>query len=222
MAQADAVFVVSEFYRRMLSETLTKPLIPLGNGVEADRFAAPRPVPPDLAGLPRPWPGSWGLLPPCLDFATWAALGANRRGGTLVLIGPGSPATESRVAELAGRPGVARLGPKPYEDVPAYMQALDVGVIPFRAQDRYVQGINPNKVYQFLASGCPVVTTPVLDLVQVPPNLQYAYTAAGMVEKAHRALDARPDAEACRALARPHDWGGLAARMVSEIERRIA
>ena len=222
VAQADAVFVVSEFYRRMLSETLAKPLIPLGNGVEADRFAAPRPVPADLAGLPRPWIGYVGLLSHFLDFETLEALRANRRGGTLVLIGPGSPATEARVAELAARPGVARLGPKPYEEVPAYMQALDVGVIPFRAQDRYVQGINPNKVYQFLASGCPVVTTPVLDIEQVPPSLQYADTAAGMVEKAHRALDARPDAEACRALARPHDWGGLAARMVAEIERRIA
>jgi hypothetical protein len=37
------------------------------------------------------------------------------------------------------------------------MQALDVGIIPFRANDPHVQGINPNKVYQYLASGIPVV-----------------------------------------------------------------
>ena len=43
-----------------------------------------------------------------------------------------------------------------------------------------------------------------------------------MVEAVERALESPPDAEACRALARPHDWGGLAERMVAEIERRIA
>jgi glycosyltransferase involved in cell wall biosynthesis len=162
------------------------------------------------------------LLSHFLGFETLEALRQARRGGTLVLVGPGSPATEARISELAARPGVARLGPKPYEDVPAYMQALDVGVIPFRAQDPYVQGINPNKVYQFLAAGRPVVTTPVMDLEQVPPSLQFADTASSLVEAVHRALDARPDPEACRGLARPHDWGGLAARMVAEIERRIA
>jgi glycosyltransferase involved in cell wall biosynthesis len=222
VAQADAVFVVSEYYRRRLAQTLNQPLIPLGNGVELEHFVPPRPVPVDLAPWPRPWIGYLGLLSHFLDFETLEALREKRRGGTLVLIGPGSPATEGAIAALAGRPGVALLGSRPYADVPAYLQALDVGVIPFRAQDPYVQGINPNKVYQFLASGCPVVTTPVLDLEQVPPLLQFADTAAEMVERTHRALDARPDAESCRALARPHDWGGLAARMVAEIERRIA
>jgi glycosyltransferase involved in cell wall biosynthesis len=222
VAQADAVFVVSEYYRRMLEKTLAKPLIPLGNGVECDRFAAPQPVPADLAALPRPWIGYVGLLSHFLDFETLEALRQARRGGTLVLIGPGSPATTAQVAELAARPGVQWLGPKPYEEVPAYLQALDVGVIPFRAQDPYVQGINPNKVYQLLASGRPVVTTPVMDLEQVPPRLQFAVSSAEMVGAVERALDSPKDAEACRALARPHDWGGLAERMVAEIERRIA
>ena len=197
VAQADAVFVVSEYYRRRLAETLKQPLIPLGNGVEYDRFASPRPVPPDLASSPRPWIGYLGLLSHFLDFETLesaaraaaAALGADRAG---------EPRDRGPLAELAARPGVVRLGPKPYEEVPAYLQALDVGVIPFRAQDPYVQGINPNKVYQFLASGCPVVTTPLLDLDQVPPSLQFAETAIEMVQAAHRALDQRPAVEACR------------------------
>ena len=220
--QADAFFVVSEYYRRELSRTVAKPLIVLGNGVEFDHFATPRPVPADLAPLPRPWIGYVGLLSHFLDFDALETLRQARRGGTLVLVGPGSPATETAVRALAGREGVAVLGPRPYEQVPAYMQALNVGVIPFRAQDPYVQGINPNKVYQFLAAGCPVVTTPVLDLEPGPPRLQFATSAAGMADAVARALDQRPDAESCRELARPHDWEGLAGRMVSEIERRIA
>lgn len=218
----DAFFAVSEFYARELKQQTDRPVIRLGNGVEFDHFAGARPRPPELGELPRPWIGYIGLLSHFLDFEALEALRRARRGGTLVLIGPPSAATEPRVRELAARAGVAVLGPKPYEQIPAYMQALDVGVIPFRAQDRFVQGINPNKVYQYLASGRPVVTTPVLDLDPAAPLLQFATDPAGMVAAVEAALDDPPAGEACRALARPYDWGLLAARMVGEIEQCLA
>jgi hypothetical protein len=101
------------------------------------------------------------------------------------------------------------------------MQALDVGVIPFRANDEFVQGINPNKVYQYLASGIPAVTTPVLDLEPHPPHLQFASEPAALVAAVHAALDRPAPREARVALARPHDWDTLAARMVREIEDRL-
>jgi glycosyltransferase involved in cell wall biosynthesis len=216
------MFVVSEWYRRRLAAEVTVPLVPLGNGVEAAAFAEPRPVPEDLAGLPRPLVGYVGLLSHFLDFDLLEALRRARRGGTLVLVGPPSPATDGAVRALAAREGVAVLGPKPYGEVPAIMQALDVGVIPFRARDPFVQGINPNKVYQYLAAGRPTVTTPLLDLEAAPPRLQYASDPEAFVAAVHAALDAAPDPETCRALARPYDWGVLAERMVAEIERRLS
>ena len=222
LAAVDAVFVVSEWYRERIAAETERPLVRLGNGVEFDRFARPQPEPPDLTGLPRPLIGYVGLLSHFLDFKTLEALRQARRGGTLVLIGPGSPATAALVASLAARAGVAVLGPRAYDQIPAYMQALDVGVIPFRAQDPFVQGINPNKVYQYLAAGRPVVTTPLLDLAAVAPQLQYASDTASMARAVGVALDAGDVAEASRELARPHDWGRLAETMVAEIERRIA
>jgi len=172
--QVDAFFVVSEHYRRRLGQETDKPVTLIGNGVEFSHFAGTRPVPEELRGLPRPLFGYIGLLSHFLDFETLEAMRRARRGGTLVLIGPGTPATHESVAALARREGVAVLGPKPYAELPGYVQALDVGLIPFRAKDPYVQGINPNKVYQYLAAGTPVVTTPVLDLVPEPPFLQFA------------------------------------------------
>ena len=220
--EVDALFVVSEHYRRWLAEETSKPVIKLGNGVELSHFQTPRPAPSELAALPRPLIGYVGLLSHFLDFDTLEALRQNRRGGTLVLIGPKTPATEEPLRRLASREGVALMGPRPYEEIPAWMQALDVGIIPFRANDAYVQGINPNKVYQYLASGIPVVTTPVLDLEPDPPHLQFASDPAGMTAAVHGALDRPAPREARMALARPHDWDVLAARMVGEIERRVA
>ena len=221
MRAIDTLFVVSEFYREKLARELTVPIVRIGNGVETAHFEAARPEPADLASLPRPRIGYLGLMSHFLDFDVLEALRQARRGGTLVLIGPQGAGTEAAVAALRGREGVAVLGSRPYEQVPAYMQGLDACVIPFRAHDPFVRGINPNKVYQYLASGRPVVTTPLLDLDPVPPLLQYASDPAAFADAVGRALDAQPDPEACRGLARPHDWGRLAARMVAEIEQRL-
>jgi glycosyltransferase involved in cell wall biosynthesis len=219
--EVDALFVVSEHYRRWLKAETSKPVIKLSNGVELSHFTSPRPVPASLAALPRPLIGYVGLLSHFLDFEALEALRQNRRGGTLVLIGPATPATARDLGALASREGIALMGAKPYEELPAWMQALDVGVIPFRANDVFVQGINPNKVYQYLASGIPAVTTPVLDLEPNPPHLQFASDPAGMVAAVHMALDRPAPLEARRALARPHDWDMLAAQMLREIEDRV-
>lgn len=221
LAQAQGVFVVSEHYRRQLASETDRPLILLGNGVELAHFATPRALPADLAALPAPRIGYLGLLSHFLDFDVLEALRRNRRGGTVVLLGPGSPATDAAVSEFSRREGVAVLGPKPYTDVPAYMQGLDVGVIPFRADDPYVRGINPNKVYQYLAAGIPVLTTPLLDLPPRPPDLFHASSPDEFVRALGEALDATPDPARRRALARDHDWDVLAARMVAEIESRL-
>lgn len=220
LAEVDVLFVVSEHYRRQLAAETDKPLVLLGNGVEYAHFAEPRPVPPELDALPRPRIGYVGLLSHFLDFETLETLRRARRGGTLVLLGPGSPATDAAVRALASREGVAVLGPRPYAELAGWMQGLDVGVIPFRANDAYVRGINPNKVYQYLAAGLPVITTPVLDLEPRPPHLQYADSPGAFRAALDAALDAPADAAARRALARPHDWEARVAVMVAELERR--
>jgi len=221
LGAADLVFAVSEHWRRQLVTETRAPVVSLGNGVEFERFATRQPEPDDVKSLPRPRVGYLGLLSHFLDFEVLEELRRSRRGGTLLLAGPDSPATRGRLRELAGRDGVKVLGSQPYERVPAILQSLDVGVIPFRAHDPFVRGINPNKVYQYLAAGIPVVTTPLLDLPSTPPLVQFASDPGEFVAAMGRALDAAPGPERCREVARPHDWGELARRMVSEIESRL-
>jgi hypothetical protein len=50
----------------------------------------------------------------------------------------------------------------------------------------------------------------------------YAATPAEIEQALTLVLAAAPDPSRRRALARPHDWDALAARMVSEIEARLA
>src|SRR5262249_3030021 len=107
LAQVQGVFVVSEWYRRLLASETDRPLIVLGNGVEMAHFETPRTLPPDLAALPSPRIGYIGLLSHFLDFDLLEAVRQRRGRGTVVLIGPGTPATDARVAEFGRREGVA-------------------------------------------------------------------------------------------------------------------
>ncbi len=223
LAQVDCWFSVSEHYRRWLAPRTEAPIVPLGNGVEFAHFSRPAPDrPSELAPLPRPRLGYMGLISHFLDFDLLEQIRQRRGSGTLVLIGPATQATRARLREFAGRPGVALIGPQSYERIPAYLQALDVGLIPFRAQDPHVQGINPNKVYQYLAAGLPVVTTPIGDLEPSPQGLFYAADPASFLTGIERALSLPAEPEARRALARPHDWEEIAARMVRVMEEQLA
>lgn len=223
LAQVDLVFTVSEHWRRWLAPRTSRPLVPLGNGVEFDQFASPSGHPPPaLAAAPRPRLGYVGLLSHYLDFDLLETLREKRARGTLVLIGPDTASTRARLDAFARRDGVLRLPPLPYAELPAALGALDVGLIPFRAGDALVRGINPNKVYQYLAAGLPVVTTPIGDLTPHPDGLFFADAAASFATQVERALALPDEPERRRALARPYDWGAIAARMVAAIEERLA
>jgi glycosyltransferase involved in cell wall biosynthesis len=50
------------------------------------------------------------------------------------------------------------LGVMPYEDVPGFLRTLDVCLIPHR-DTAYSRSMSPLKLYQYLASGRPIVTT---------------------------------------------------------------
>ena len=67
------------------------------------------------------------------------------------------------------------LGQKPYEALPAYCRAFDVGLIPFRIDELTVRA-NPLKLREYLAAGLPVVST---DLPEVRKYAGLVRLAAG-------------------------------------------
>jgi hypothetical protein len=52
------------------------------------------------------------------------------------------------------------LGPRPYDDVPAYLQHADVIIIPHRVTP-FTDSLDPIKAYECLAMDTPTVATPV-------------------------------------------------------------
>ena len=63
------------------------------------------------------------------------------------------------LVEFAERKNVYLLGKKSYEDLPGYLKAFDVCLIPFRRDDLFSLSCSPLKLYEYLATGKPIVST---------------------------------------------------------------
>lgn len=132
------------------------------HGCDPEFFAYTGPAHPDLARCRAPVVGYVGSLNFRLDPNLLEAARQATRGGTLALIG-GSLAGSGPSSEMAGlrsRADVVVLGHQPAATLPAYLKAMHVGLVPYRANDRFNQQSYPLKVLQYLAAGLPVVSTP--------------------------------------------------------------
>lgn len=219
--RSDLVLAVSEHYRRELARLTAAPVITLENGVEFERFARPDgPVPDELARLPRPRIGYVGKLSHFLDVPLLERL-ASGLPHPLVLVGPLPPEMRTPLRALLALPNVHYLGERPYEEIPRVLAGLDLALIPFQAGARYTRGIHPNKIYQYLAAGLPIVSSPIEDFESDPAGLSFAAGHEEFEQEVRRALARPADRDRLRALARGHDWDALAARMDELLRARL-
>jgi glycosyltransferase involved in cell wall biosynthesis len=72
----------------------------------------------------------------------------------IVLIGN----ADVNTSRLTAEPNIHLLGPKPFAELPRYVAFFDVGIIPFLVNE-LTSAVNPIKLREMLAAGCPVVST---------------------------------------------------------------
>ena len=167
--RADLVFAISPaLYRQRKAVNSETRLCPIG--AEADRFltaADPNAeLAEEVANLPHPIAGYFGGMDGRFDEQ--ALLDAARRlpNWNFVLIGPCRiNDLPQRAAELGN---IHLLGRRPYEELPRYAAAFDACIMPYR-RTKLTQYIFPNKIFEYLATGRPVISSPVdalLDLAR--------------------------------------------------------
>jgi glycosyltransferase involved in cell wall biosynthesis len=128
---------------------------------------------------------------------------------------------------LAGAgPGLSRLAALPnvrvepavaHDEVPRVLSGFDVGLIPFRLT-ALTAAVNPNKLYEYLAAGLPVVSTPfspdveadaaAVALAGTPPASSPRASASfrcATIRRSARAWESRASE-----IATAHDWNTLA------------
>jgi glycosyltransferase involved in cell wall biosynthesis len=137
-----------------------------GCGVDAVHFGKARlpetVVPDDATGVASPVFGYFGVIDERLDYTLIDALAAARPDATVLMIGPFAKVDPK---ELPQAPNIRWLGQKAYADLPRYVKAFDVCLMPF-ALNEATEYINPTKTLEYMASGKPIVSTPVADVVR--------------------------------------------------------
>ena len=166
------------------------------NGADVEHFAPlSRPVPADLASLPRPLVGYVGAVAEWVDFALVREAALLRPDWSYVLVGPvfqgKTMGNAGALRALDGLANVHVLGPRPYDSVPAYVEAFDVAMIPF-VINGLTEDTNPIKVYEYLAAGVPVVSTPLREVVGLT-GVRLASSASEFVVQAEAACAERRD-----------------------------
>src|SRR3954452_8815737 len=80
------------------------------------------------------------------------------------------PFTKIDPASLPRRANLHWLGGRYYSDLPAYAKTFDVCLMPF-AMNEATQFINPTKALEYMATGRPIISTPVEDVVMQFSNV---------------------------------------------------
>lgn len=195
LAKADLVVVSAE----KLLETKRSPKAPtvlVRHGVDYEHFRktldVATVVPPELAALPKPVIGYFGLIAedwvdvPLLEDVAKAFPEA-----TLAMIGK----VMMNVDALAKYPNVRFLDRKPYGDLPAYCKGFDVAIVPFPISEVTLNA-NPLKAREYLAAGLPVVSTAIPE-VEVLGECAIGRTHEEFIAKVREAL-AKPGPDAAR------------------------
>ena len=155
LRQCDAVVATSGPVLKFINEAFDnrKPGLVLVNGVDYDLFSHIQSPPPEYVDNGRKRCVYVGILDFRFDFDLLHQLATARPDVDFFVIGLGEATALTRFNAMSN---VFVLGARPYAKVPAYLQHADVGLLPLCAIKANM-GRSPMKLYEYLASGIPVV-----------------------------------------------------------------
>ncbi len=177
------------------------------NGVDVEHFAKAslaETVPPaSVAALPKPVVGFIGGVQYWIDFDLIAHAAQAHPDWSFAFVGPVEPL--ARVDKVRGLSNVHFLGRQPYAQVPAYVAGFDVCVNPYILDD-VAEKCDPLKLYDYLASGKPIVSVD-MPAARRFANLMPLTRTPGEFTRALEYVLAQPgDGAARQRTATEHSW----------------
>lgn len=214
--RADAVIVCSPRLFEM-KRGLARDLHLIPNGVDLAHYAGAsgrregdESGSHDLPEIARAWPrpvyGYTGTIhPDRVDVSLLEQAARLVPQGSFAMVGP-NYLDEADVQRLRRTGNVFLTGPVSYAEVPGFMRAFDVCMTPHRVTP-FTESLNPIKLWEYLAAGKPIVSTPVAGFRDYPQFVSLASGPADFAAALQAAL--HEDSGVCdlrRQEAARHGW----------------
>jgi glycosyltransferase involved in cell wall biosynthesis len=160
----------------------------LEHGVDYDHFASATAIeweqPADIVAVSRPRLGYFGAIEPWLiDQELVRYVSAKKPGWQWVLVG-----LRASPLDVESLSNVHYLGSKPYSSMPQLAAAFDVCVLPWVTDNEFVSYGSPIKVREYLATGKPVVITPIYEYERLDGILRVSRGYDDFIDKVEDAL----------------------------------
>ncbi|AOC92648.1 teichuronic acid biosynthesis protein TuaH [Bacillus amyloliquefaciens] len=223
--RADSITCTSDCLHQEVGKKLENPrqkVFTIENGVEYDLFSQENKHPDEdiLQGRNGPVLGFIGGIKPKLDFALLAETADLRPDWTILLVGPNTAEDEPDFKSLLKRPNVIWTGPAAPNEVPSYMQLVDIGIMPYK-NSPYNDAVFPLKLFEFLAAGKPVVGCNLASTAKIKRPYVYEYVEGSSPADFIAACESLLAADRGgsyetlrRELARRRDWNVLFGHML--------
>ncbi len=195
-----------------------------GCGVEFSHFnkaADPSTnIPPDIDFMGRPILGWFGVVDERVDYAMVGEMARARPEWSFAMVGPVVKVDPNL---LPHSPNLFWMGGRDYQQLPHYCAAFDVCMMPF-AMNASTQYINPTKGLEYMATGKPIISTPVKDVVRQWSDIIHIVKNTQEFLNAVDQVIQRPDKarlEKGLALARASSWENTVKTMQTLIKEAI-
>lgn len=156
------------------------------------------PIAQEIEDIPKPIIGFTGnIFHHSIDFDLIYEVINKNRNWSFVFIGQ-IDKTKKEYSLLKRFSNIYFLGWKDYYELPDYLRGFDAAILPYKV-DEFMKSANPNKLYQYMAAGIPIVSTAIPEVMRFDGLVGIGKGITGFVEAIRRVL-LKKDTEIVRQL----------------------
>lgn len=191
----------------------------LSHGVEFERFheaVKENNVFGGIASIKKPIVGYFGTLTDSNDIGLWETCAQQYPNISFVFVGR---ITGGDYSALQSKKNVTFLGPQPYESIPAICAGFDLCMLAWK-DSPWIRSCNPLKLFEYMASGKPVVSVAIEEIKQYADIVSVTETKEEFVEKISWELehDTLQRKQKRIEIARQNDWQEKLKKLYAIIE----
>ncbi len=181
----------------------------------------------DIQKLPKPILGFLGNITDLVDLDLVNQLAHDKANWSLVFIGRNEISSTCKklpsYSKFKSLPNIHLLGFKPYDHLPGYLKEFDVALMPFK-QNVWLYNSSPNKIYQYLAAGLPIVSIAFPEIEAVKEVVFVAESRAQFIKLLENALNknSADDVTARREVAKQFTTEKRSAALIEILEHSLA